>query len=443
MAKKYEDRQIPLADIDFDLVNARVPEQSSQHEALLELIADQGEKLANLAEDIGQLGELSPIDKFLVIPGERGRYTSAEGNRRLAAMRLMAQPSLAAGTDVARRFNQLHARYGDKIPKTLDCIVTDRESADLWVERKHDRAMNGVGVEQWSSTARTRFGTRRRGTTPLAQRIIDQVRQLPHLTKQERDSIDDGVAASTVHRVLHDRNFREALGYDITHNEVRAVDPGKFMQTAKKVVTDIASKKVKVGQVYDAEDRKRYLRQFSKMKPSSNRRDAQPTIVIGQKTATIAATPAPAPRKARGYRQRSTLVDPSFRVVIRKAKPAQLLKEMKRLKVADHRMLLAFGLRTFIEISCYEFQERHGARMPGRPELHVRIGRCEAMLQTLGVPAAELRGARRFANAQSDHVLATDTLHSYVHNPSFVPTAEDLITQWNNLQPFLIGLWEK
>src|SRR3546814_7683662 len=71
-----------------DTSNFRLGEQESVRGAYQAMIEEEGANLANLAEDIVEIG-LSPADSLIVIkhPELKNKYTSIEGNRRITALR--------------------------------------------------------------------------------------------------------------------------------------------------------------------------------------------------------------------------------------------------------------------------------------------------------------------------------------------------------------------
>ena len=40
------------------------------------------------------------------------------------------------------------------------------------------------------------------------------------------------------------------------------------------------------------------------------------------------------------------------------------------------------------------------------------------------------------------HPLSINSLHAYVHNPYYSPSVPDLARTWDNIEPFVIGLWK-
>jgi hypothetical protein len=93
-----------MAPRDIEVALLRLDDQNPRHEhgqtpSEQELIADlfkgiDGPKMAKLAEHIAANG-MSPTDNIMVIPNGDGSFTVVEGNRRLASVKLLADPTLA------------------------------------------------------------------------------------------------------------------------------------------------------------------------------------------------------------------------------------------------------------------------------------------------------------------------------------------------------------
>jgi hypothetical protein len=91
-----EYRVIVLESLLLDTLNPRHNPVESQREALDALLEGRGaQELLRLADDISQFG-VSPIDLALVIP-DGNVFIVLEGNRRVAALKLLKNPGLASG----------------------------------------------------------------------------------------------------------------------------------------------------------------------------------------------------------------------------------------------------------------------------------------------------------------------------------------------------------
>src|SRR6266581_7235396 len=100
---------ITVANLRLDITNPRFEtEQENQRDAIRQMAEDQGEKLLNLAEDIVEFG-LDPSSLSIVIQDEETpeRFITIEGNRRLAALKVLNNPDLVKEVWSANRENQL------------------------------------------------------------------------------------------------------------------------------------------------------------------------------------------------------------------------------------------------------------------------------------------------------------------------------------------------
>ena len=118
-----------------------------------------GGKLAELAEDIVTEG-LSPIERLLVIKDEEdsNRFIVVEGNRRLAALRIMDNPAVMGGLSVVealrKRLEKIAKDFDRNAVEPLSCYeVKNRDEANKWIYLRHTGANEGRGVVEWSGLA--------------------------------------------------------------------------------------------------------------------------------------------------------------------------------------------------------------------------------------------------------------------------------------------------
>ncbi len=92
-----EPQRYPVASLLLDLENPRFRHPvDSQKAALREHLAMERDKIVNLARDIATQGAVNPTE-LPVIMEEDGHLVVIEGNRRLAALKLLLTPVLADG----------------------------------------------------------------------------------------------------------------------------------------------------------------------------------------------------------------------------------------------------------------------------------------------------------------------------------------------------------
>jgi hypothetical protein len=127
----------------LDHINPRINSASNQREALQRILDDQGVKLFNLAESIAYEG-LSPMDRLLVIENEADpeTYIVLEGNRRLAALKILRNPSVLTDIVIAgslkARFEKLALQFDLNSVEPISCFsMESRPQANSWIMRRH------------------------------------------------------------------------------------------------------------------------------------------------------------------------------------------------------------------------------------------------------------------------------------------------------------------
>src|SRR5688572_18854832 len=90
---------ISLDDLLLDTDNPRLADSASdERAATMGILAEQGQKLVTLAHHVAVHG-LAPFEFPIVFPTENGKYIVAEGNRRIAALKILSDPSLILGAE--------------------------------------------------------------------------------------------------------------------------------------------------------------------------------------------------------------------------------------------------------------------------------------------------------------------------------------------------------
>ncbi len=144
------DLQIEQLLLDSD--NPRISGAASQRDTLQRLLDDQEEKLFALAESIASDG-MSPIDRLLVVrqDNDSDRFIALEGNRRVAALKLLSNPTVLTGLEVKsslrKRFEDLARNFDRSTVEPLACFeVSSREDGVPWLFLRHTGENEGRGV---------------------------------------------------------------------------------------------------------------------------------------------------------------------------------------------------------------------------------------------------------------------------------------------------------
>lgn len=255
-----EHLDLDVAQLDLDCRNPRHGRVRDQEAALGALIADQGRKLPNLALDIHSKG-LSPAQRFIVIEQSDTRYTVLDGNRRLAALRILANPELLPPDVGPADFASLVAAPGSRPKRVACCLMPDRESASAWLERTHTGQLEGIGVVPWSTVAQHRFKPRgRRTQTSSAVAVLDWLRVRTDGTVHGPIDAVLRDASTNLGRLLTDQVVRGLIGFKFEGHEVVPIAPeAALVRRFSAMVADLAGGTV-VTALTHRRDREQHIR---------------------------------------------------------------------------------------------------------------------------------------------------------------------------------------
>lgn len=449
-------RRIAVENLLIDLQNPRYDPRTNQREAIATIAHDQGVKLANLAEDIVDKG-LNPSELPMVTPTDDGAtYTVLEGNRRIAALKLLLSPalvtSLALPPNLIKRYKELHVRSKGTIPSEIGCVVLPREDANYWIDLRHTGENEGVGVVPWDGVQTHRF----RGNSAAFQ-AIELVKSSAFLDDGTRKRLPK-IAITNIERLLTTPEARKLLGVDVKGGQLILVTPEEdAIARLSLVISDVANKRIKVGDVETREDRISYAQEIASQplpKPVPPDSGHSPTAKTPP-APTGGSTPPGSGRKIPP--DRKTVIPKRFSLAISQPRINRIYHELQKLDLDQFVNSGAVMFRVFLELSVEDFAKRHSISLkipskkppaPGTPPapprdmtLREKLTAVADHLDAKGVcTTAELRGVRALI-ANRDHVLSVDSLNAYVHNKDYSPTPDDLKTSWDNIQVFMEHTW--
>lgn len=149
MPLKYKTENVPIDSLLLDNLNPRIPEDkhSLSPDALLKYVADTYNSIA-VARSIAKHGYF-PSEPLIAIK-DKSKYIVVEGNRRLAALKLLkdkeARKSLAEATEWES------ITTDDTIDEVPVIVVKDRRSVAPIIGYRHI-----AGIQQWDAYAKARY----------------------------------------------------------------------------------------------------------------------------------------------------------------------------------------------------------------------------------------------------------------------------------------------
>lgn len=434
----------------LDLQNPRISKAGSQREALQKIIEDQDVKLIVLAESIVSDG-LSPMDRWLVLKSaeERGKYIVLEGNRRLAAIRILHNPTVLGDMEVRspvkKRLEQLSEQFNLKAIEPISCFgVSDRAEASTWINQRHTGENKGRGIVNWGGVATARF----RGRDPALQ-ALELVLSYGDLSDEEKQAVEDHFPITTLDRLLSTPAVRDKIGVDITEAKLKTdLPPSEVIKPLRRIVLDLANEITNVSKLKSKEQQLAYVSKLGKDLPDLRKRVGTPKAVDGLEDSDFRKpTPKPKPRP-KPAPVRKTLIPRDCYLTVSNAKIAEIAKELRTLALADYPHSISVLFRVFLEQSVDHYLTAAGISLEKSTpagakdkSLRQKVGEAINEMGTKGTPKKNLDGISKGIDDKHSP-LFVDTLHNYVHNRFFSPTERDLKVAWDNTQLFFEVIWK-
>jgi len=443
----YRIVEISVDKLLLDLENPRHDILENQKETIREMLDDQGDKLANLAKDIVTEG-INPSELPIVIPYEddSGEYIVLEGNRRVVALKILLEPSLAKlgqKRSIQKLFGELSQRFNQNRLEKLQCVAFDqREDAIHWIQLKHTGENKGIGVVSWDAESVARFNERL-GKPSLALQVVQFVREHGSLNDTTRKNLED-IPITNLARLVNDPNVRSALGLSLQNGELAADLPKEeVLKGLTKVVRDVANKNINVNDIRSKSDRQGYLQALKPSElPGQSATTIQPWNLQSISRQSGKAT-AHQKKSVPLSINRKTLIPPRCVLRIKHNRINKIYKELRLLEVDEFPNATAVMLRVFLELSLDEYIKNKGISLPSDPKLYQKLQKVADHLENSGILTKQLLKPVRVASSSSspDALFSTNTLHAYVHNKDFAPKPSDLKTTWDNMQVFMEKIW--
>ena len=423
-----------------DAENPRLPQPNlGQRDVVRAIASDQGRKLVKLAGDITNHG-LSPAELSIVMEfhEDRNRFVVLEGNRRLAALRALENPELlvdAVPANIVTAFRRLSKKYQKTPIDSVPCVlVGNRDEAHHWIELKHAGELEGAGTVRWGAQERGRFSARST-TLETEIQVLDYLEANGHLTPQEKAS----VPIASWRRLIRSPDVRSKLGIETPGGKLKILAKEKDVSKALAYVAkDLATGKIRTGDIYTKEDRMRYAESLPKSIVVTPILKSGEGVDIG----TDVPDQKTKPEKTRIRPPRAKLIPTDCVLDITDSRIQDIVKELRRLGLNEYTNAVSVLFRVFVELSADSYVERTSLSTAPSAKLSAKLRDVVNDLvlrkKLTGQQAKPVRRA-----LQKDSFLAPSIIlfNEYVHNQYMFPTPTDLRASWDSLQPFITAIW--
>lgn len=431
-------KAISPADLLLDAENPRLSEPNlGQRDALRAIVSRLTREMITLARDIIANG-LNPAELPIVLPfgDDTKRFLVVEGNRRIAAIKVLENPESIAGAvehSVLAELRRLSKDYQNNPIQDVNCVILKkREDSDHWIELRHTGPNDGAGLVPWGSDEGSRFRGRRGGLEFHTQ-ALNFLEHGGHLTPEKRRQIP----ATSLKRLLGTPEVRSRLGITLESGKLRLLgEPKRVARALMYVIDDLISEQTKTRHIYTKPQRMRYA---SKL----------PATVVVPHTATIPKPPKGQARSTKrqkpakvSTKPRDFLIPAECVLKVDDPRLRDIEIELRTLSLEYYTNAVAVLFRVFLELSADAYVTNHALAVTIDDKLSKKL------LATAGHLVSQQKLTRQQATpvrraCQKDSFLAPSVtvMHSYVHNTNSFPAPGDLRAHWNNLQPFVTAIW--
>lgn len=429
-----EERTVSIADLRLDGLNPRLEPTTGEREIIEALLDEQGDKLLNLADDISTHG-LSPIDGVLVIQGPRSSYVVVEGNRRVAALKLLANPSLTDRTSYADRFRAIGK--GRNPPTSVSIVLApSRADAKHWQDLRHAGEMDGRGTVRWNAEAVHRFRRTPGNDADQGIRFAEAIQKAfpASASLQENLQVVRRERITTLGRLAKDPTYRDRAGVEVTEAGLVVHYPEEAIERGiARVLRDLATTHG-VTEMKTKPMRRAYLATISEDLP------VEATYSAVGKTLASPAVQAPPPITTRSGRPvkppRSLFAGVSVGNIGPRVQ--SILRELQQLDIERHPNSAAVLTRVLLELVVTGVVEKNG--WP-KGNLRTMVKTCLHKIDPGGKDDRFQRA--RIGLDDGTSLLAIASIQAMVHNPDVWPAPIDLRAIASGYTPFVVELNNK
>lgn len=437
-------KPISITNLLLNIDNPRFDSTANQRESLDMMVSQLDRKLLALVEDIVEAG-INPSELVMVTPDKGKKFKVLEGNRRVAALKLLASPNILK--DKHKAFTNKLKKY---LPKwkankitAINCVTfSDEKEANRWIKLRHTGENNGKGVVAWDVLQVGRFDSKVEGKERIG------LQALSFLQKFDDSGIEENigkVSITNLERLLSDKYVQSVLGVKINNG---ILESDLLCEEVKKgllkVVDDLVNRKINVKDIYLKEHRENYIETHFK------RKDIPDDTKQAENTWQLSSVVQPDKKKQKKQKKerpsaRNKLIPLRCTLSIDDVRINYIYHELKKLNVNDFKNAVSVLMRVFIELSADAFIVKF--RLPkkntkGRDlSLSAKLKNIADYMSQYGIAQkAELEGIRTATQGRYNP-LSIDSLNGYIHNKHFSPSIDTLITTWDNIQIFMEKIW--
>lgn len=419
---QWSKKKLSITKLRLDIDNPRLSDSTrklSQNQIIDYLINK--EKVVELAENILNNGYF--LNESPIVVKENNKYHVLEGNRRVAALKIIINPDLISSTTQRRKIKTLVKSTTLALDKIEVIISPNREDADTIIINRHT---NGMSVERWDKTKQDRFLYKRyiagesideiaskfpisKGDIKAALKRYNVYRELCKLELDDniKDSVLDETdfKMSTIERFFNDKEGIAFMGFefDDNFNVIQKLPSEEFNKRLEKVVTDYVKGELNTRTLNSQEDRSQYVKKLWSTnsfdqtiipdKKYNLIKDEPDDLEIDKNEPTIIVPKVPRKRKTA-----KVLIPDNIFFETGIGRLDDIFDELKTLSLEKHPNAVAVLLRSYLDMLAYQFLKKKNGHSNIKQEIiqekvnenAKKLKKIKAGLEKLGISVVEL-----------------------------------------------------
>ena len=452
-----ETNQLPVNGLSLDLLNYRTVRQADEKSAVEAMSSASPDRFWALADSLIEDGYL-PTESIIVLRDDTGKLIVREGNRRVAALKLIHKflplTHLNVPSDIARRIGAISAEWlrdNEKVPCTIyeskDAVTVDRI-----VTLAHGKGEKAAR-DQWNAVARARHNRDANGASESGLDLLEKyLKEGKNITSDQAARWAGAFPLSVLEEAM--KRVAPRLGVTSSPALAKKYPAVKHREKLEAIIRDIGMENLRFEGIRgkDKDFAETYSIPLRQAKGTSSSRASAPSSKPSGKSKGGSNTRRPSAATQRAV----AMGDPrAVRRLLKEFGP-RCKKREKVVTLRDEAVLLdldrtplafCFVLRSMFEISAKAYCADH--KSAGGPSTTKSGGEDRPLADILRditkhltgngsdkQKVKELHGAMTELGRR-DGILSVTSMNQLVHHPRFSVLPADVAVLFGNVFPLL------
>ncbi|TDQ38394.1 hypothetical protein [Aureibacillus halotolerans] len=201
----------------------------------------------NLASDILVNGLLGANLPTLVYSSEKKKYIVYEGNRRVACIKFLNDPSILTTIDksLKQRIEKLRKTEKTVYSSDIYCLITDEDEAFTIMERNHSGEDKGRGPKAWTSKEKAIFKNR------IKHKITIELVIAELFERHFNVDVTKKISYTTIQRFFNNREIKKVLDINSDFKNISKEKLVLINYLIDKAIEESAKRKVTLTRLFN------------------------------------------------------------------------------------------------------------------------------------------------------------------------------------------------